>query len=110
MAVIKDFAGLAEVQGVAQYLLVKKDGSTLATNMDSPGLLAVTVVGCGQHCENLSGAVGGQNYIHLCLERESGDNLMVFSLGGFYLGVISESSTASQMVVSNVISFLKTIN
>ncbi len=108
MATAKDFTGLGNIEGVSQYLLVQNDGNIRASNMENGQSTAITIMGSGQHCANLSQHLGGLQYIHLCIERES-NNLLVFSLGEYYLGILEEGDRSTQETVNNVISFLKSI-
>ena len=110
MASVKDFARLTQINGVANYILVRGDGRIVSQNMEDAESLGLIIAGGGTKCDALAADMGGNRFIHLSIERESGEDLLVFSLGSFYLGILKKAESERQEVIDNVIYFLKKIS
>jgi predicted regulator of Ras-like GTPase activity (Roadblock/LC7/MglB family) len=110
MASAQEFARLAQINGVADYILVRGDGRIIAQNMENDASLGQLIATSGSQCDTLAADMGGNRYIHLCLERESGNDLLVFSLGRLYLGIVKHAESERQEVIDNIIYFLKNLS
>lgn len=110
MASAKDFARLEQIDGVAHYILVRSDGQVISQNMTDAASLGPIISSCGTQCDALAADMGGKRYIHLCIERESGNDLLVFSLGRYYLGILKHAEGERHEIIDNVIYFLKNIS
>ena len=110
MATAKDFAQIENLNGVASYIMVRGDGHVVGENMEADPALSATIINCGKTCNSLAGDMNDRRHIHLCITRSSGNNLLIFSLGKYYLGVIQHNSVTTQEVADNVINFLKTLH
>lgn len=110
MASAKDFARLAQINGVAHYILVRGDGQVVSQNMEDAESLGLIIAEGGTKCDALAADMGGNRYIHLSIERESGDDLLVFSLGSYYLGILKHAESQRQEVIDRVIFFLKNLS
>lgn len=110
MASVKDFSRLAQIDGVTHYILVRGDGQVVSQNMDGADSLGQFIAASGTQCDTLAADMGGNRYIHLCIERESGNDLLVFSLGRYYLGILKHADGQRQEIIDNVIYFLKNLS
>lgn len=110
MASAKDFARLEQINGVASYILVRGDGHVISHTMEDAASLAPIISSCGAQCDALGADMSGNRYIHLCLERESGNDLLVFSLGRYYLCIVKHEASERQETIDNVIYFLKNLS
>ncbi|MDO9042964.1 MAG: roadblock/LC7 domain-containing protein [Desulfocapsaceae bacterium] len=110
MASAKDFNRLAQINGVAHYILVRGDGQIISQNMEDAASLGPIIAAGGTKCDALTADMGGNRYIHLCIERESGNDLLVFSLGRYYLGILKHAESPRQEIIDNVIYFLKNLS
>jgi len=110
MASVKNFTRLTQINGVAHYILVQGDGQIVSQNSEDAASLAPIVAAGGTKCDALAADMDGNRYIHLCIERESGDDLLVFSLGSYYLGILKHAESHRQEVIDNVIYFLKNLS
>jgi hypothetical protein len=110
MASAKDFTRLAQIDGVAHYILVRGDGQVVSQNMEDAASLGPIIAAGGTKCDALAADMGGKRYIHLSIERESGEDLLVFSLGRYYLGILKHEESPRQEVIDNVIYFLKNLS
>lgn len=107
MATAKDFSRLGTIEGVAQFILVRNDGYVVSENFEDAVSLSSAIVTSGKYCDSLSDNLGGRRYIHLCIERSSGSNILVFSLGRYYLGIIKQPDSDPQTVADSILAFLK---
>lgn len=110
MASAKDFARLEQINGVAHYILVRGDGQVISQNMENAATFAPLISSSGTQCDALATDMGGNRYIHLCIERQSGNDLLVFSLGRYYLGIFKQAESERQQTIDNVIHFLKNLS
>lgn len=109
MATTKDFSKLADIEGVGNYILVRNDGYVVSENYEDAVALSSAIVTSGKYCDSLADDLAGRRYIYCCIERTSGENILVFSLGRYYLGIIQHSASASQSIADATISFLRTL-
>ncbi len=107
MATAKDFSRLGTIEGVAQFILVRNDGYVVSENFDDAVSLSSTIVTSGKYCDSFSENLSGRRYIHLCIERSSGGNILVFSLGRYYLGIIKHPDIDPQVLADSILAFLK---
>jgi hypothetical protein len=110
MASVKDFNRLAQISGVAHYILVRGDGRVVSENMEDAASLGPIIAASGTQCDALAADMGGNRFIHLCIERESGNDLLVFSLGRYYLGILKHADSPRQEIIDNVIYFLQNLS
>lgn len=110
MASANDFTRLAQIKGVTHYILVRGDGQVVSQNMEDAESLGLIIAGGGTKCDALAADMGGNRYIHLSIEQESGEDLLVFSLGRYYLGILKHEESPRQEIIDNVIYFLKNLS
>lgn len=110
MATAKDFSRLGDIEGVAKYILVRNDGYVVSDNYNEAVALSSTIVTTGKYCDSLTDDLDGKRYIYCCVERTSGDNVLVFSLGRYYLGIIKHADTDPQKLADTIIGFLKALS
>lgn len=107
MASAKDFARLTLINGITASILVRGDGQIIGQASEEIAAYAPLIARSGAGCDSLSSGMGGNRYLHLCLERESGLDILVFPLGQFYLGVLKDPDSERQEILNQVIFFLK---
>ena len=110
MASARDFNRLALIDGVAQYLLVRSDGQIVSKDTEESASLGPIIAAGGTTCDALAADMDGGRYIHLCIERKSGSDLVVFSLGSYYLGILKDEECSRQELIDKVIYFLKNVS
>ncbi len=110
MATAKDFSQLGEIEGVAQFILVRNDGFVVSENFDDAVAISSAIITTGKYCDSFSEDLEGRHYIHFCIERNSGANILVFSLGRYYLGIIKHPESDPVAVSNSIIAFLKTLS
>ncbi len=110
MATTKDFSKLSDIEGVANYILVRNDGYVVSENYDEAVALSSSIVTTGKLCDSLVDDLAGRRYIYCCIDRTSGDNLLVFSLGRYFLGIIKHPTAEPQVLADLIIAFLRTLS
>ncbi len=110
MAAVSDFKKLKEIKGVAHYILVQNDGRIVTHNTNKASELSPTIVISGKNCKKLEKFIAGGQYIYLSVERKGGNNLLVFALGNYFLGILEKSDSDTKTMVDSIISYLKTLS
>lgn len=109
MATAKDFSRLGDIEGVNNYILVRNDGYVVSENYEDAVTLSSAIVTSGRQCDSLSEDLEDRRYIYSCVERHSGENVLVFSLGRYYLGIIKHAASDPQQIADKIIAFLKSL-
>lgn len=109
MASTSDFSKLKDIEGVGQYILVRNDGHIVTHNTSNAVELSSTIVMSGQNCKNLENFLDCGQCMYLCIERNNGNNLLVFPLGKYFLGIVEESDSDTKTTVDSIINYLRTI-
>lgn len=110
MATAKDFSKLGDIDGVSSYILVRNDGYVVSENYGEAVALSSAIVTSGEYCDSLAGNLAGRSYIYCSIERDSGNDVLVFSLGKYYLGVIKHADTIPGHLADTTIAFLKNLS
>lgn len=109
MATAKDFSQIGDIDGVSSYILVRDDGYVVNNNLDDAVALSSAIVTSGKYCDSLAEELSGRKYIYCCVERNSGNDVLVFSLGRYYLGIIKHSDYSPEQLAEAIIAFLKAL-
>jgi predicted regulator of Ras-like GTPase activity (Roadblock/LC7/MglB family) len=110
MATVKDFSKLGGIEGVSNYILVRNDGFVVSENYEEAVALSSAIVTSGKYCDSLVDDLGQGRYTYCCIERNSGENVLIFSLGRYYLGIIKHSDSDPQRLADTIIAFLKSLS
>ena len=110
MATAKDFSKLGDIDGVSQYILVRDDGYVVSNNHDDAVALSSAIVTSGKYCDSLAEDLAERKYIYCCVERNSGNDVLVFSLGRYYLAIIKHTDIGPEQLAEAIIAFLKALS
>jgi predicted regulator of Ras-like GTPase activity (Roadblock/LC7/MglB family) len=110
MATVKDFEKIGTIEGVSSYVLVRNDGFVVSENYEDAISLTSAIVTSGKYCDSLNDDLDYGRYTYCCIERSSGQNILVFSLGRYYLGIIKHADTEPQLLSSSVKAFIKSLS
>ena len=110
MATVKDFAKIGNIEGVSKYVLVRNDGFVVSENYEDAVTLSSAIVTSGKYCDSLTDDLDYGRYIYCCIERTSGENVLIFSLGRYYLGIIKHADTDPQQLADAVKAFVKSLS
>ncbi len=109
MATAKDFSKIGEIEGVANFLLVRDDGQVVSGNFDDTVSISSTIINTGKICDSFSEDLSNRRYIYFCVERTNGENIFVFSLGRYFLGVIKHQQADPALLSDSIVRFLKAL-
>jgi hypothetical protein len=109
MATAKDFARLDEIEGVFQYILVRDDGQVISENTQDAAQLSKTIINSGKQLDSLTNDLSGKRYIYCSVERTSGQSILIFSLGLYFLAIVKHPDSDPQQLADTIIVFLKSL-
>ncbi len=104
---INDLARLKGLSAVGDYIVVRQDGKIMLHNIPSPQPFAALIQLVGKNCDALPLPAHFPRFRHFLLSRESGENLLIFPLGNYYLGFIQPPHITSRQAASEVLDFMK---
>lgn len=103
MATVKEFlARINEIEGVAGCLLVRGDGSLIGEMVEDSEMLSSLLLLSGKYAQNIMVKAGFSYCRSLCFNREGGDNLYVFTLNTYYLGVVQTPNSSTEKMTTKV--------
>ena len=105
MATIDEFLEIATVEGVKNYILVRNDGEIVARDVEEAEALAALALRCGLGADR----IGTARYRYLAFRRKGGEDLFIFPVGNYYLGVIKERNIDGARLVDGVQDFIKAL-
>lgn len=106
MSTLHDFSQVKDVVGVEEYVLVRQDGLIMVNDAKDHESLAQLVVLCGSNCDAIKANIPSR-FQYFLFSRECGEHLMVFPVGGYYLGIVQTSAVASSHVAMTVMAFIR---
>ncbi|MEN8257300.1 MAG: hypothetical protein ABFS09_05500 [Thermodesulfobacteriota bacterium] len=108
MMTLHDFSQVKDVVGVTEYVLVRQDGLPMVYDaVDHEGLAQVVML-CGTNCDAIKAGIPSR-FNYFLFSRECGEHLLVFPVGGYYLGVIQNPSVESSHVALSVTNFIRNL-
>ncbi len=93
------------VRGVDQYLITDRNGNILFHYMEHPENVANLVFSCGRSLSSL----GKNKFRYTAFFRKNKKNLLIFSVAGYYLGVVKKNDVNNFDTVAAVMAFLKKV-
>jgi predicted regulator of Ras-like GTPase activity (Roadblock/LC7/MglB family) len=110
MASAKEFGeSIAAIEGIRSYLLVRKDGFLISHNVPNPKELATTVVISGLGAEAVKSSLGGSYFRYLEFVRDNKENLLVFPIEKYFLGIVQEAEAFGPELAEQVIRYIMTL-
>ncbi len=102
MGFYKDMIGVARIGGVKHYILVDKEGQVIVHNFKDYQRTGAMIAFCGQQ----SFVLGKSRLKFLTFTRKSQNDLFIFPVGNYFLGVIKQNHIKTVELTDNVLSFL----
>jgi len=110
MSAAERFANrIAQIKGVDQFVLTRQDGQIITHNLSNPEQLASVVTLGGYGAQAIQKSVGFSQFRYLVCTRPQSQNLIVFSLDKYFLGIQQKPDTSQAELVSEVSRFLQHI-
>lgn len=104
MTMVKAFSDLKRVKGVQAYILLDAKGNVLLCNdgMKEPEKFSRLIYFCGRKLSIL----GKKHFKYMSFSRRSKNDILIFPVGNYYLGVIKQASSRIFETASAVMEFL----
>ncbi|TYP00161.1 hypothetical protein EDC39_101322 [Geothermobacter ehrlichii] len=100
---------ISQIDGVASFVLVRRDGRVITHNLDDPDDLAALTTLCGLQADSIARALGFSQIDTLMLRRKEKEHLALFKLDRYFLGIIQRPDSDSEKLAQDVRSFLATL-
>ncbi|MCG8640301.1 MAG: hypothetical protein MI862_11210 [Desulfobacterales bacterium] len=102
MGILKHLINLSKVEGVMYHILVDKNGDTVIHNMTdykkNAPMIARTWKGAY--------AIGKSRLKYVCFSRVKENDLFIFPVGNYLLGVIKHENIKADQLADNVLNFI----
>ena len=102
MGFFKDMIRVARIDGVKQYILADGDGQVIIHNLKNYQRTGAMISFCGQQ----SFVLGKSRLKYLTFVRKNQNDLFIFPIGNYYLGVIKQKHIKTVQLTDNVLNFL----
>ena len=96
---------IAQVPGVAGFVLVNEKGCIATQQIDDPKGASETVFSCGRIYSTLARS----GFTYTVFQRGSGQDFFIFPVGNHYLGVIKERNHETFSLAKDILKFLADI-
>ncbi len=107
MATIEEFKGIiSKLKGIKGYILVRNDGKIAAYKAGTPKYLSDLALKCGKNCDTIDLS----RFRCLLLSRRNNENIFIFPVGNYYLGVIKEKEFDDTVLMNTVLNFIKSLS
>lgn len=108
MSFVISFLDIVKVRGVDNYILIRDDGRIISHNVKNPEPVSKLVVDTGHYCLDIQ-EKGLGKFNHIIMNSRNGERLIVFPMGKFFAGIVSNSKVDGSETIAGVFTFLKKI-
>ena len=102
MGVLKHFLQVPKIKGVARYILADRNGEVVIHNMKGYKNKGSLI----SFCTEQAWSIGRGKVHYLVFTRRSGEDLFIFPVGNYSLGVVKEKDIQTVELISSVLEFL----
>ncbi len=103
MAKVSDLVNLIlQIEGVVNYIFVREDGYTLAHNFENKDELIEMITFSGLNCEAVKPIMGVTHFKYMSYTRENNENLLIFPLGRYLLGISQHAEAYTPDIVDGI--------
>jgi len=106
---IIDFAKIAKVDGVKNFILIRKDGQVMTHNLEKPEALSPFIVLCGLNADAIGVILNLQQTENITISRNNREHLHIFPAGNYFAAVFQKSDAYPPDVIKNISKFIGTI-
>ena len=100
---------ISEIKGIDQFALVRNDGHIVTHNMLDPDKFASMVTFCGGNAISLRKSLGVSHLKQIIYSRPQNQNIIIFQLYKYFLGVQQTGDTDQDVVIHEVSSLLRNV-
>lgn len=110
MSTVERFANrIAQIKGVDRFILTRQDGQIIVHNLSNPEQLASVVLLGGYSAQEIQKSGGFSQFHYLICTRPQNQNLIVFLLDKYFLGIQQKADTSQIELVGEVSRFIQHI-
>jgi hypothetical protein len=102
-------AQLSEIHGIDQFALVRNDGRIVTHNMFDPDEFASMITLCGRNAISLRKPLGVSHLKQLIYSRPRNQDIIIFQLHKYFLGIQQTSDTDQTIVIHEVSRLLRQV-
>jgi predicted regulator of Ras-like GTPase activity (Roadblock/LC7/MglB family) len=98
-----------EIHGVGKFALVRNDGRIVIHNMPDPDEFASMITLCGRSAISLRKPLGVSHIKQIVCTRPSNQNIIIFQLHKYFLGIQQTSDTDQDIVIQEIRQLLRNV-
>ncbi len=107
MSGVQRFANrIEQIKGVHNFIVARNDGQVITHNLDEPERLTSLVTFGGFNAQAIQKALGFSQFGYLIYIRPHNQNLIIFSLDKYYLGILQKINSNQTELIAEVSRFL----
>ncbi len=111
MAKINDLVTqILDVEGIANYILVRDDGHTLSQNFEDFPALPSIITFNGLNCEALKPLMGLSHFKYLSYAWGDNNTLLIFPLGKYFLGISHQAEAYTPDIVDSIEQIIESLS
>ncbi len=108
MSLSVQFLDIMKVKGVENSVLIKKENhKVMFHNFEDPEAIIETVLKIGSNCAEMTSNTGIDAFRYFYARDVSGRNLIIFSVGSYYLGIRASAKSDINQTIQDVFRFLR---
>ena len=97
------------IHGIDQFALVRNDGRIVTHNMLDPDDFAALITLCGRGSVSLQKPLGVSHLKQIIYTRPRNENIIIFQLQKYYLGIQQTGGTDQDIVIHEVSRLLRQV-
>lgn len=102
---------LTKITGIKSYILVRQDGEIMTHNFEdeNPETISSILLFTALNCEKIKSGFGFRNLRYLSISKENNENLLIFPLEKYFLGVMQHPNVDSIDLIKELTGFTNAI-
>lgn len=105
MVSFNDIEQVGKIEGVKEYILVDEKGKIIFENIKEPDQMAKMISECLKNAL----MIAKNRLKYLSFSRKTNNDIYVFPIGGFGLGVVKHQAMTEMVFVQKIIQFLNNL-
>jgi hypothetical protein len=107
MTGVQRFANrIEQIKGVNNFVVARNDGQVVVHNLENPEKLTSLVTIGGFHAQSIQKTLGFSDFGYMVYLRPENQNLIIFSLDKYYLGIMQKIDSNQTQLIDEVSRFL----
>jgi len=97
---------IEQFKGVSNYIVARNDGQIIIHNLGNPEKLTSLVTFGGLNAQSIQKTLGFSEFGYLIFIRPQNQNLIIFSLDKYYLGIVQKVDSNQTQLIDEISRFL----